>query len=178
MQIQPTSDLEYFFMFVLKVLDGKEPLPKASACEFWVSPSLYPPWITLSENPSSQVTQSTFVTIRPDDPAVQANFNIAVEHLGPLLARSLMHNIGGNASRSELDKLSDPLKKLVTQHPRSKDWLEAALFGPSFPGSEASQDDKSMFLKKVISLRGARQTNAVVKDFWMTCRGVKYAYTS
>lgn len=126
----------------------------------------------------SQVTQSAFVTTKPEDPAVQANFTIATEHLGPLLARSLIHNIGGSASRSELDKLSDPLKKLVTQHVRSKEWLEAALFDTSFPGSEASQEDKSLFLKKIISLRGARQTNAVVKDFWMTCRGIKYAYTS
>lgn len=117
------------------------------------------------------------MTLRPEDPAVQANFAIAVEHLGPALARSLIYNVGGNASRSELDKLSEPLKKLVIQHPRSKDWLEAALFDPSFPGSEASQQDKSMFLKKILSLRGARQTNTVVKDFWMTCRGIKYAYT-
>lgn len=124
------------------------------------------------------MTQSTFVTLRPDDPAVQANFSIALEHLGPPLARSLIQNVGGNASRSELDKLSEPLKKLVIQHPRSKDWLEAALFDPSFAGSEASQQDKSMFLKKIMSLRGARQTNTVVKDFWMTCRGIKYAYTS
>lgn len=134
--------------------------------------------MVLLELASSQVAQSTFVTTRPDDPTVQANFNIAVEHLGPLLARSLINNIGGNASRSELDKLSDPLKKLVTQHVRSKDWLEAALFEASFPSSEASQEDKALFLKKIISLRGARQTNAVVKDFWMTCRGTKYAYTS
>lgn len=37
LQLQPTSDLEFFFMFALKVLDGKEPLPKGSACDFWVS---------------------------------------------------------------------------------------------------------------------------------------------
>lgn len=36
LQIQPASLLESFFMFALKVLDGKEPLSKASACEFWV----------------------------------------------------------------------------------------------------------------------------------------------
>lgn len=61
-----------------------------------------------------------------------------------------MHNIGGNASRSELDKLSDPLKKLVVQHPRAKQWLEAALLDPTFPSTQVSADDKSMFLKKVI----------------------------
>lgn len=122
--------------------------------------------------------KSNFVAITPEDPMVQAGFENAIEHLGPLLARPLIRNIGGNASRSELDKLSDPLKKLVVQHPRSKDWLEAALFDPSFPDSEASEDDKSMFLKKVMGLRGGRMTNSVVKDFWMTCRGTKYAYTS
>lgn len=37
LQIQPTSDLEFFFMFTLRVLDGTEPLPKNSACDFWVS---------------------------------------------------------------------------------------------------------------------------------------------
>lgn len=37
LQVQPTSDLESFFMFALKVLDGNEPLPKSSACDFWVS---------------------------------------------------------------------------------------------------------------------------------------------
>ncbi|KAK7736290.1 member of the karyopherin-beta [Cytospora paraplurivora] len=127
LQLQPTSDLEFFFMFALKVLDGKEPLPKGSACDFW----------------------SAFVAIRPDDPSVQAGFNNAIEHLGPLIARSLMHNIGGNASRSELDKLSDPLKKLVVQHPRAKQWLEAALLDPAFPSTQVSAGDKSMFLKKV-----------------------------
>lgn len=29
--------LEFFFLFSLKVLDGKEPLPKGAAAEFWVS---------------------------------------------------------------------------------------------------------------------------------------------
>lgn len=40
LQIQPTSDLEFFFMFTLRVLDGTEPLPKSSACDFWVRPKL------------------------------------------------------------------------------------------------------------------------------------------
>lgn len=28
--------VEFFFMFTLKVLNGKEPLPKAAAADFWV----------------------------------------------------------------------------------------------------------------------------------------------
>lgn len=29
--------LEFLFLFAIKLLDGKEPLPKAAAAEFWVS---------------------------------------------------------------------------------------------------------------------------------------------
>lgn len=35
-QIQPSQMLEFFFMFSLKVLNGKEPLPKTASAEFWV----------------------------------------------------------------------------------------------------------------------------------------------
>jgi hypothetical protein len=39
-QLQPPQLLEFFFMFTLKVLNGKEPLPKIAAADFWVSPPL------------------------------------------------------------------------------------------------------------------------------------------
>lgn len=81
---------------------------------------------------------------------MQAAINNAMDYLGPLIARSLMHNVGGNASRSELDKLSDPLKKLVVNQVHSQRWLEAALSDDSFPSKQVSRDEKSMFLKKII----------------------------
>ncbi len=71
-------------------------------------------------------------------------------HLGPLISRSLIQNVGGNASRSELDKLSDPLKKLVAQHVRARVWLEQALADPSFPSSRVTAQEKAIFLKKII----------------------------
>ena len=72
-----------------------------------------------------------------------------MEHLGPLVTQSLVQNIGGNASRSELDKLSEPLKKLVQQL-HSKAWLEQALFSEAFPSSYVSPEDKAIFLRKII----------------------------
>ncbi len=33
---QPSSSLEFLFMFMLKALAGTEPLPKQAAAEFWV----------------------------------------------------------------------------------------------------------------------------------------------
>lgn len=69
--------------------------------------------------------------------------------LGPLLCQSLARNFGGNASRSELDKLSEPLKKLINRHPRAKEWLEAGLHHPTFPSNKVSVTEKSTFVKKV-----------------------------
>lgn len=101
-----------------------------------------------------------------------------MSHLGPLLSRSLIQNIGGRASRSDLDKLSEPLKKLVVQHVHAFKWLQAALNDPGFPSDKVSSQDKALFLKKLISLRGGRPTNQVVRDFWLACRGSSFAYAS
>jgi len=61
-----------------------------------------------------------------------------------------MRGIGGDASRSELDKLSDPLKKLVTSHVAAPRWLEAALLDPQFPSTRISPEEKLRFLKKIL----------------------------
>lgn len=77
-----------------------------------------------------------------------------MEMLGPLLAQSLTRNIGGAASRSELDKLSEPLKKLVSRYPKAKMWLEDGLSHSSFPSSKVSTEEKSLFVKKLIRYVG------------------------
>ncbi|CAK7212381.1 member of the karyopherin-beta [Sporothrix bragantina] len=125
--VEPSSQLEFFFMFTLKVLDGREPLPKAAACDFW----------------------TTFLTLKPDDPSLKAIVTNAMEALGPLLAKALVFNIGGNASRSELDKLCEPLKKLVVQHMMASSWLGQALMDPAFPSDRVTTSDKNFFLKKM-----------------------------
>ncbi|ROT38867.1 hypothetical protein SODALDRAFT_311989 [Sodiomyces alkalinus F11] len=153
---ESTTSVEILFVFALRVLEGREPLPKAAAAEFWAS----------------------FVLISSNDPSVQALAEEALTQLGPSLAFSLIRGIGGNAARSELDKLCEPLKKLVSRHAKAQVWLSSALFDQSFPGYQLSQADKSVFLKKVISLRGSRATNQVVRDFWLASRGSKFAYTS
>ena len=73
-----------------------------------------------------------------------------MDHLGPLFAQTLVQNIGGNAARSELDKLSEPLKKLVTQQVRAQAWLEQALLHESFPSTLVTAEEKIVFLKKVV----------------------------
>ncbi|QSZ30779.1 hypothetical protein DSL72_000337 [Monilinia vaccinii-corymbosi] len=155
---EPKSSLEHIFMFTLKALTGRDPLPKQSAAEFW----------------------SSFVSlpINNPDPHVQQTITNALQHLGPLLSQALIYNIGGAAARSELDKLSDPLRKLVVSQVRAKSWLEAALTNGNFPSDKVDQKEKMVFLTKVINLRGAKATNAVVREFWLECRGSNFAYAS
>ncbi|KAI1757444.1 armadillo-type protein [Xylaria castorea] len=153
---QTSNVLEFLFAFAMKLINGNEPLPKAAAAEFW----------------------TTFITAKSDDPNVQTTLNDAMSHLGPLLSQSLIQNIGGRAARSDLDKLSDPLKKLVVKHVHASKWLEAALYDPGFPSDKVSSQDKALFLKKLISLRGGRATNQAVRDFWVACRGSSFAYAS
>ncbi|KXX78656.1 Importin-13 [Madurella mycetomatis] len=158
--------LEFFFLFSLKVLDGKEPLPKGAAAEFWAN--------FISLKPSSSSSSSD----PPSSPSLEQTLTNAMSHLGPLLARSLVYNVGGNAARSELDKLCEPLKKLVTQQVGAQAWLERALFEEGFPGQRVSGEERAVWLRKVVGLRGARQTNHVVREFWLACRGSNFTYVS
>lgn len=70
--------------------------------------------------------------------------------MGPAVTLSLIRNIGGNASRSELDKLSEPLKKLASSHPSTQSWIHAALFHPTFPDKSVSEQEKLSFMRKVV----------------------------
>ncbi|UNI19717.1 member of the karyopherin-beta, variant 2 [Purpureocillium takamizusanense] len=155
LSLRPADAAEFLFLFTLRVLDGKEPLPKGAAADFW----------------------STYVSLNGDE-EVQHAVKGSMVTLGPLLAQSLARNFGGNASRSELDKLSEPLKRLVSRHAAARDWLQTALGDASFPSSKVSAEQKAIFVKKVISLRGARATNQVVRDFWLSARGSNFAYVS
>ncbi|KAL2259043.1 hypothetical protein VTK26DRAFT_7407 [Humicola hyalothermophila] len=180
----PSDLVEFFFLFSLKVLEGKEPLPKGAAAEFWAN--------FISLKPAA-FPSSSF-------PSLEQTFHAALTHLGPLLARSLVYNIGGHAARSELDRLCEPLKKLVTLRPEASAWLEAALAdeallatqqqqgqvqgqgagggnGASIGGS-VGREERGVFLRRIIGLRGARETNRVVREFWLACRGSSFAYVS
>lgn len=58
------------------------------------------------------------------------------------------------------------------RHPMASQWLASALQDPSLSSERVSPADKAVFLKKITSLRGARATNQVVKDFWCANRGL------
>ncbi|KAL3425767.1 hypothetical protein PVAG01_02558 [Phlyctema vagabunda] len=129
---EPSSVVEYLLMFTLKALTGKDFLPKIAAAEFW----------------------SSLVSFTPEDDSTKASLQNILQYLGPLLAKALIYNFGSHAARSELDRLVDPLRKLVVGQVRSKSWLEAALMADDFPNSTVTTSERRVFLQKIINLRG------------------------
>lgn len=95
-----------------------------------------------------------------------------ISAFSPSLASALITQIGGLAQRSELDALCKPLRAFIFGQPGAKGYLEAALLNvQTAEGSNVSEQDKRMFLQKVVGLRGGRQTNVVVREFWASCKG-------
>ncbi|KAI9791969.1 MAG: hypothetical protein M1816_003238 [Peltula sp. TS41687] len=153
---EPQNLLQDLFIFTLNCLAAGDILPKRSAASFWAS------FVVLTDLPDH----------------LQPAINHILQHLGPSLAEALMINYGGGASRSELDTVIEPLKKMVFKQAKAKMWLEAALCKNTFPSDKVDANEKRLFLQKVMSLRGAKGTNQVVKEFWLSCRGTNFAYAS
>ena len=129
------------------------------------------------------------------EPEPCANFIQAVmQHHGPLICQILTWKIAGEAARSELEELAEPLKRMVFCQPYAKAWLSDALYSQDFPSTKVSAANKRVWLQKIMayvrklrrykfmliwlcSLRGGKGTNQMVKDFWIQCRGSEFAYT-
>ncbi len=69
---------------------------------------------------------------------------------GPFITEILVQRIAGEASRSELDMLAQPLRKIVTFQPSARAWLSDALNSNAFPSQKVNQDDKRIWLNKIM----------------------------
>ena len=70
---------------------------------------------------------------------------------GPRVSKVLVNLIGGQAQRSDLEIITDPLRKLVFHRSlQAKGWLQQALIDPGFPSHKVSKDDKDFWLRKVM----------------------------
>ena len=81
---------------------------------------------------------------------LQSQFENIIGIVGPSIVDALIQNIGGKASRSELDSIAEPLKKLITKHPLVKTWFENALFSTNFPSSKVGPAEKRRFLSQIV----------------------------
>lgn len=149
----PQADLQGVFGFVLRCMTSDAPMLKRTTCSFLVS------FLELPKNGLAAYPQAKTV------------FEELIQGLNPHLALALMSQISGQAQRSELDSLAKVLRSYVQTQARAKILLEQALVAPEVQGSKAGDGEKRIFVQKVAMLRGGKQTNEVVKQFWSSCRG-------
>ena len=71
------------------------------------------------------------------------------QQYGPQLCHLLVRNIGGEAARSELEILAEPLKKLIFAQPQAKMWLSNALSSEDFPSQKVGPSEKRVWLQKI-----------------------------
>ena len=147
--------------FTLSAIDGPDQFPKRSACEFWAK-VIKPRMVTASGDIAPRVAE-------------------VVSAYGPRFANCLLRQIGGQASRSELDMLCGPLKALLLSQPHAQAWIRDALLGPTFPPVNAGvqQEHKTMFLRQLVATRGdTARIKTLVRLFWASCRGTVLSYGS
>ncbi|PNS15602.1 hypothetical protein CAC42_861 [Sphaceloma murrayae] len=113
----------------------------------------------------------------PPIPGLADYAQSVVDDLLPHVATAIVHQVGGNAQRSELEAISRVLRAFIVASPKSKGLLDMALSTSSFP-AEAKVDAKGkrMFVGKIATLRGGKGTTEAVKAFWAECRGTVGSY--
>ncbi|KAF2841488.1 ARM repeat-containing protein [Patellaria atrata CBS 101060] len=153
----PQAALDHVFNTAVWCLICSDILPKRAASSFFAE------WIKL-------------IPQYPDPEKAVAQSMVAKG--GPVLCGALISSVGGNAARSELDLMAEPLRKLVTYGPEVQQWLKDALNSGVFPSKIANEEDRKRFLQQIIAARGSTATNKIVKEFWMRCRGTGVAYGS
>lgn len=150
--------------FTLTALQGPEPLPLRSASQFWVSILSLPG----NTGPIQQVVRDYL----------------------PRLCHVLIAQLGGGCARSDLNHLTEVLKKIVFKYQgAAQPHLAAALaaLATATPRngdqqqqqqqqSEAMSKERDRFLSMVLAARGSAATNQVVRSFWVKCRGAGFDY--
>ena len=150
----------YFILdWTLLAIEGPDPFPKRSACEFW-SKLLKPQPARISEE-------------------TQQRLNQVVATFGPKFASFLVFQLGGDAQRSDLDFLCEPLKTMLLHQGSAQAWLQQGILHSTFPSPNVSPDNRVMFLRQIAGARGdGNRIRTIVKTFWAACRGTVVTYSS
>ena len=101
----------------------------------------------------------------------------------PVIALTLKL-LAGECARSEIEAVTEILRKLVSkQIPATRRLLKEAMTEDSdvlSTGAYAATtvEQRLRFIAQAESLRGARKTIAIAKDFWVACRGDAFGYVT
>lgn len=169
----PPAVLPYLIHFTLLALQGRDPLPLRSASQFWTA------FLNLAADTDPHPAPDPAADPGSKRHPVQEAIH---ECLAPLCS-VLIQQIAGNCARSDLDHLSEVLKKVVFKHQGlARPYLHAGLCGldanPADQGHAwPEKAERERFLAMVLAARGSRQTNQLVRSFWLKCRGAGFEYT-
>lgn len=143
--------------FVLVNTEEPSTLPKRAACNFWVK----------------FIAPQTSATT----PDVQQSMTQVLDAYGPRLAAALMRQFGGQAMRSDLEFLCEPLKALLLHQRQSQSWLQDGL-ASIIPANQAmGSEEKSKFLRQLAASRGdGRKMKELSREFWAVCHGTVVRY--
>ncbi|KAI9669603.1 MAG: hypothetical protein M1831_007299 [Alyxoria varia] len=119
---------------------------------------------------------ASLVSVQNSTPDVEKKVSEIVDSFGEKITTCLINCFGGDASRSELDRLSTPFRELVGRYPTARTWIERALAAPEFPSQGVENKDKRMFAQQVLLVRGGYKMKNVVREFWALCRGTVADY--
>jgi len=103
-----------------------------------------------NESPNSNLQAALVQKHELPSADMQAKLTIVLHEYGPQLAHILVRSIAGEAARSELDVLAEPLKKLVFAQPRAKAWLQDALTSATFPSTKVGESEKRVWLQRIM----------------------------
>jgi hypothetical protein len=161
--------LQVPFEFALVALENPDTLPRRSSASFWAA------LFELSGYPA--------ITALPS-PAASSTLLASVQQYSACFTAVLLRLLGGECARSELDVLSEPLRKFVSKHTQlARSLLQEAVkddVGVLTERALAAVDlhGRLRFVGQVEALRGGRKTNEVVREFWVACRGSAFGYTA
>lgn len=106
--------------------------------------------------------------------------------VGPKLTETILEEVSGGCARSELEFYGEILKSLMAKRMHmARKWVEYVLVqrpnkedgSSSSSGGDTRLDKielgkRRLFFQQLVNLRGSRDTNRVVKQFWLSSRGI------
>jgi len=162
--LQPVSRIESVLGFTIASIELPDVLPKRSALSFWVSGAV-------AQSSSADMLQNNFLELPPTPLLTEV-----VTHYGAALSAAFARQIGGNATRQDLDHLVGPMKKLMRRHPSAKPWLEDALIHKVPENARVDAAAKRRLVQQLGMTNTQRGTKDIVLAFWNASRGVSGSY--
>ena len=168
---------------LLRVSDAQERL----AVIFDVVIALFAATDTLSRRCAGSFLAAIFeLTGRNSSlPALDLNrLSTILDLYRPRIIALTLKLLAGECARSEIEAVTETLRKIVGNQTAATTRLfkeamakEAAILSPRAYAATTSEQ-RIRFIAQVQSLRGARKTTEVTRDFWIACRGGAFGYVA